>query len=162
MRDVNRIPEILKTLEEIWMKNPDYRLGQLLTIAARPVTPHPTTFYKEDDEILEGLIAFANPDNEQHSTVAFWEKYPNVSMIKVEEITIEMVREYIAIIKEDKSNFVITPVKLMELNGAPVDDASWLSKQLPRIEKLKGILHQLEMKNELEVVQIGYRVKNEI
>lgn len=30
MRDKNRIPKILQELQEVWVKNPDLRLGQIL------------------------------------------------------------------------------------------------------------------------------------
>ena len=36
MTDVNRIPEILKELEKVWKDNPDFRLGQLITVASKP------------------------------------------------------------------------------------------------------------------------------
>jgi len=58
MRDSERIPEILSNLERIWKDNPDFRLGQLLMVAIRPKNPCPDVFYKEDDEILKGLIEF--------------------------------------------------------------------------------------------------------
>jgi len=45
MRDLQRIPKILSTLERIWQKNPDLRLTQLLVIAAKPKDPCPQIFY---------------------------------------------------------------------------------------------------------------------
>ena len=45
MKDINRLPDILTELERVWKENPDFRLGQLLTVVSRPSTPHPTTFY---------------------------------------------------------------------------------------------------------------------
>ncbi|MBQ4820973.1 hypothetical protein [Aquimarina sp. MMG016] len=58
MRDPNRITETLKHLERIWKENPDYRLGQLIVIATKPKEPCPAVFYKEDDEMLDGLLNF--------------------------------------------------------------------------------------------------------
>ncbi len=60
MRDSERIPELLSNLERIWKDNPDFRLGQLLMAAIRPKNPCPEVFYKEDDEILKGLIELEN------------------------------------------------------------------------------------------------------
>ena len=31
MRDISRIPKIIKKLEEAWLKEPDWRIGQLLS-----------------------------------------------------------------------------------------------------------------------------------
>ena len=45
MRDVNRIPEFLKTVEEVWRKYPDMRFGQLV-VNVLGVDP----FYVEDEE----------------------------------------------------------------------------------------------------------------
>lgn len=57
MRDPKRIPEMLAHLERIWKANPDLRLAQLIVFASQPKQPCPQVFYKEDDELLEGLIA---------------------------------------------------------------------------------------------------------
>lgn len=159
MKDISRIPEILKELEKVWMENPDYRLGQLITVAARPSHPHPTTFHIEDDEILKGLKSFGTADTNENSSTPYWEKYPNVSQMKPEDINIELVKEFVSIIKMDKSKFVITPKKLMELNGAPVSDENWFSGQQSRINKLQNLLRELKEKNLLEEIQIGYGVK---
>ena len=45
MRDVNRIPDFLKTVEEVWRKYPDMRFGQLV-VNVLGVDP----FYVEDEE----------------------------------------------------------------------------------------------------------------
>lgn len=55
MRDKNRIPKILQELQEVWVKNPDLRLGQIITIATRPKTTCPEIFYIEDEDILKGI-----------------------------------------------------------------------------------------------------------
>ena len=50
MRDPNRIPIILKAVEEFWKENPDWRLGQLVdNVAADPV------YYVEDEDFLATL-----------------------------------------------------------------------------------------------------------
>ena len=55
MRDPRRIEEILREIGEIWRKEPDLRLGQLVVIGARPREPQPHIFYVEDEVLLEGL-----------------------------------------------------------------------------------------------------------
>ena len=45
MRDVNRIPDFLKTVEEVWRKYPDMRFGQVV-VNVLGVDP----FYVEDEE----------------------------------------------------------------------------------------------------------------
>jgi hypothetical protein len=47
-RDKKRIPEMLATLGELWLANPDLRLGQIIGNAA-------ITYYTEDDKALMGL-----------------------------------------------------------------------------------------------------------
>jgi hypothetical protein len=61
MRDPNRIPEILKALEELWRMSPDLRLGQLLVTATNKSGRNvvcPEIFYAEDDELLKGIEAY--------------------------------------------------------------------------------------------------------
>jgi len=58
MRDPERVNEIIKALERNWKRNPDLRLGQLITIAVKPNNPCPEIFYAEDKKILEGLINY--------------------------------------------------------------------------------------------------------
>jgi len=48
MRDVKRIPEVLAAIGELWMANPDLRLGQIMSNAN-------VHFYTEDDKALQGL-----------------------------------------------------------------------------------------------------------
>ena len=67
MRDKNRIPEILEKLEEVWVANPDCRLGQLLMVAVRPENPCPEMFYVEDDTLLEKLIDLESKINPKKS-----------------------------------------------------------------------------------------------
>ena len=50
MRDVKRIPKILKRLEKIWKAHPDLRLGQLIiNVTRQPSLPLP---YDIEDEAL--------------------------------------------------------------------------------------------------------------
>lgn len=39
MRDPNRIDRILEQVRQFWIKNPDWRLGQIVVNAAREDTP---------------------------------------------------------------------------------------------------------------------------
>jgi hypothetical protein len=55
MRDMARIPEMIKLIEEIWNENPDFRLGQLIVNAVRPNEPCPQVFYVEDDVMKNKL-----------------------------------------------------------------------------------------------------------
>lgn len=160
MRDVNRIPEILKELEKVWIKNPDFRLGQLITVATRPSTPHPTTFYIEDDKILNGLKSFGKPNQNEEKYKPYWEKYPEICNIDVKDLSIEIIKKYVNNIKKEKINPIITPKKLMELNGAPISDENWLKGHQLRLKKLRHILAELKDQNFLEEVEIGYRIKN--
>ncbi len=56
MRNPNRIPKILKELEDFWMAYPDLRLGQIIE-NVKPLTKYKDsdTFFMEDDEFLRGL-----------------------------------------------------------------------------------------------------------
>lgn len=51
MRNPDRIPEILRVIGEVWARNPDLRLGQLMVNVAGKTDP----FYLEDDVLLERL-----------------------------------------------------------------------------------------------------------
>lgn len=64
MRDPNRIPKILEALKNYWQASPDLRLGQIvINMAQKPPAPKHsvTTFYMEDNELLERLIASTKP-----------------------------------------------------------------------------------------------------
>ena len=52
MRDPKRIKKILKTIENIWKKNPDLRLCQLLENTA---IGFDRLYYFEDDELIKKL-----------------------------------------------------------------------------------------------------------
>ena len=49
MRDIDRINEYLKIIEEIWKKYPDLRFSQLVLNVLR----NPTDYYLEDDKTLK-------------------------------------------------------------------------------------------------------------
>lgn len=52
-RDPKRIPRILAKLEKVWKKNPDLRLGQLITNCW--TNSSNVLFYVEDDVLEKGL-----------------------------------------------------------------------------------------------------------
>lgn len=170
MRDKNRIPKILAELERIWMANPDYRLGQLIMVAAKPTESCPSVFHIEDDKLLNGLLAFEKRDRELLNEEPDWKKYPDISKIKPEAITIDLIVEMINAIKKQEKDIVITPINLMRLNGAPVADNGWMLKQKSRVKKLKRILAQLGEMGVLEereskqdflgIKEVGYNIRN--
>ena len=161
MRDINRIPEIIKELEKIWMENPDYRLGQLIVVATKPETPTPSIFYIEDEELLPGLLSIGKTENSSEETerVPYWKKYPDICRMKPKEITLDLIQKMISKIKTEHKNIIITPHKLMELTGAPVSDFNWMLKQKSRISKLKIVLSKLKDHGVLEEIQKGYNIK---
>lgn len=63
MRDPARIDRMLATMGELWRKNRDLRLAQIVVNAAGPGEPTPRIFYTEDDvlerHLLEALAADA-------------------------------------------------------------------------------------------------------
>ena len=58
MRDPNRIKPILAQIERIWSDNLDLRLGQLIVIATQLKEPCIDVFYKEDQDLLDGLLQY--------------------------------------------------------------------------------------------------------
>jgi len=60
MRRKERIPEILKKIEEVWLQHEDQRLGQLLENYFG--YPRTDIFYVEDDTF--GVKVFDNPTKE--------------------------------------------------------------------------------------------------
>ncbi len=60
MRDPARIPKVAKLLEDVWKKNPDLRLGQLIIAITKPSMPCPDVFYMEDDEMIDRLNKFGS------------------------------------------------------------------------------------------------------
>ena len=51
MRDPKRINKVLAAIGEVWEKNPDLRLGQLLSNVYRD----PALYYIEDDKLVEEI-----------------------------------------------------------------------------------------------------------
>ncbi len=171
VRDKNRIPKILSELERIWKANPDFRLGQLIVVGAKPKEPCPEVFYIEDENLLDGLLKFdkrAELDNEEPKTVPDWKRFSNVSRMDPKELTIGLLEKLIIELKNSDKKIVITPINLMRLNGAPVSDQTWLLNQKPRIKKLKKLLIELKengMLNErkskqdfLGIKEVGYDI----
>jgi hypothetical protein len=48
MRNLKRIPRIIRKLEKAWMKSPDQRLGQFISNLIGP-GPHDVFFIEDDD-----------------------------------------------------------------------------------------------------------------
>ena len=55
MRNPERIPEVLKELEEFWKQVPDWRLGQVISNFSYELMGNNDPFYMEDDKLLELL-----------------------------------------------------------------------------------------------------------
>lgn len=55
MRDPNRIPEVLRELEDFWKQVPDWRLGQVISNFSYELTGNNDPFYMEDKDLLEIL-----------------------------------------------------------------------------------------------------------
>lgn len=55
MRDPQRIKPFLVTIEQLWLKNPDFRFGQLIIWLAKIEEFNPKLFYMEDEEFLEKI-----------------------------------------------------------------------------------------------------------
>lgn len=74
MRDPNRIPVLLDELQKTWKSFPDWRLGQLLSNAARACGKE-DPFFLEDNELLESLKSV----NEMIRKV---DKYKDISLLE--------------------------------------------------------------------------------
>lgn len=55
MRDPNRIKPFLDKIEELWLKNPDFRFGQLMIWITKTNEMMPKFFHMEDEIVLEKL-----------------------------------------------------------------------------------------------------------
>jgi uncharacterized protein YihD (DUF1040 family) len=59
MRDPKRIPKVLERIREIWERNPDLRLAQLVVNATKMVGHEDASqsriFNLEDDQLLKGI-----------------------------------------------------------------------------------------------------------
>ena len=58
MRDPERIDEILGLVRQVWLQDPDLRLGQIIVNAVRPGNTCPEIFAVEDTALRRGLIRF--------------------------------------------------------------------------------------------------------
>ncbi len=52
MRNPRRIRPILHMIEQLWLENPDRRLGRLLVDVVKPASPCPEIFYVEDCKLM--------------------------------------------------------------------------------------------------------------
>ena len=59
MRDPNRIPEFLATVQRCWEKVPDWRFGQLIENLKRFMNKQ-DLFYIEDNDLAAYLLDFFN------------------------------------------------------------------------------------------------------
>jgi uncharacterized protein YihD (DUF1040 family) len=59
MRDPKRIEAVLERVREVWERNPDLRLGQIVINAAKAASYQDLSqsrlFYIEDEQLLEGI-----------------------------------------------------------------------------------------------------------
>ena len=62
MRNPERIPEVLKELEEFWKQNPDWRLGQVIANLNYEIMGSNDPFYMQDKDLLE-LLKQKNKNN---------------------------------------------------------------------------------------------------
>lgn len=58
MRDPNRIDPLLEQIRDVWIQQPDMRLGQLLVVLAQPESPCPELFHLEDNQLARRLAAY--------------------------------------------------------------------------------------------------------
>ncbi|MEM1221109.1 MAG: hypothetical protein AAGH79_19465 [Bacteroidota bacterium] len=79
--------------------------------------------------------------------------------IKTEELTLDLVLQFLRMAQEDDPQRIISPRNMMEWVGAPVHDANWFRQQTPRVKQLDRLLHTLHERGVLEITEIGYRVK---
>lgn len=67
MRDPARIPRILEAIWNVWERDPDLRLGQLIVNAIRPSRPAPQIFGFEDSKFEERLNNDRTEDFPKHT-----------------------------------------------------------------------------------------------
>lgn len=158
MRDINRIPEILKELERVWRDNPDFRLGQLITVAARPSSPHPITFHIEDDKILEGLNSFGEKSTIDETYEPLWMKHSAIGKMEPGSLTIHHLKDLVLELINRNDQIILTPESVLGIIGAPIEDEGWMNNQKSRLNKLKQLLAILESEELLKPVQVGYKI----
>lgn len=158
MRDLNRIPEILKELERVWRDNPDFRLGQLITVATRPSTPHPTTFYIEDEKMLKGLKSLGEQKTNDETSEPIWIKHSSIGKADPESLTDNNLKDLVLELHDRNEQLILTPESILGVIGAPISDKDWMANQKPRLNKLKQLLAMLESEELLKPVQVGYEI----
>ena len=60
MRDPARIDQILELIRQVWIRNPDYRLTQLIINAVQPRDPCSELYQVEDTVLARKLKKFAD------------------------------------------------------------------------------------------------------
>ena len=60
MRDSNRIPEVIKTIEKLWKQYPDWRFMQLVCNIQKAYGSD--MFYVEDNEFVEFINQMVEPE----------------------------------------------------------------------------------------------------
>ena len=158
MRDINRISEILKELERVWRDNPDFRLGQLITVASKPSSAHPTTFYIEDEKILEGLKSLGEKKINDEEFEPLWMKYSEIGKMEPESLTVNHLKGLILELNDGNEQLILTPESILGIIGAPITDKGWMNNQQSRLNKLKQLLARLESEEILKPVQVGYKI----
>lgn len=158
MRNPDRIPQIINALETLWKENPDYRLGQIIVATIKPLSPSPSIYYIEDDIILEKLLSFNDRSSTNNSKIPFWQKFSAIGRSKADDITIDIVIEMISELKRNGTKVTLTPVKILELIGAPTSDLSWLKTKEDTLSKLQEHLDQLHNNGTLAEVEIGFPI----
>lgn len=58
MRNPERIPEVIKELEDFWKHNPNWRLGQTISNCSYELIGNNDPFYMEDDALLTLLKTY--------------------------------------------------------------------------------------------------------
>jgi len=58
MRNPNRIEPIIEKIKKLWLKNPDYRFGQLIMVIIKTEEQNIKLFNLEEDELLEKIEEF--------------------------------------------------------------------------------------------------------
>lgn len=158
MRDINRIPDILKELERVWRDNPDFRLGQLITVAARPTSPHPTTFHIEDDKMLEGLKSFGEKKAIDETSEPLWMKHLEIGKAEPDRLTVHHLKDLVLELNDRNEQIILTPESVLGIIGAPISDKDWMNNQKPRLKKLKQLLAALESEEILKPCHVGYEI----
>jgi hypothetical protein len=67
MRDPDRIEVMLDKLREVWLTDPDLRLGQIIVISTKPNNPCPEVFHVEDNKLLKGLDEYLDKKKQNRS-----------------------------------------------------------------------------------------------